>query len=218
MARKRLNREESRAQTRRALLAAASKVISKRGFGGASVEDIAEQAGYTRGAFYSNFKSKDELFIELLREDHAETLQVFHDVFRSTSDMHDLGDRLRTYYGQIHKQPDQCTLWMEARLHAVRHAAFRNRLNQLIDENYSEVTGFVERYQALTGIALPLPARELAIGLSALAEAMHLAYLVNSTEVNETVVNRVLELFFGAVMMIGQPAGTAPAAAGASSG
>jgi AcrR family transcriptional regulator len=200
MVRKRLNREESRAQTRQALLAATGKVIAKRGFGGTSVEDIVAEAGYTRGAFYSNFKGKDDLFIELLRDDHSEMLEVFREVFRSTSDLKDLGNKLRSFYGQVFRNNDHCVLWMEARLHAVRHAAFRTRLNHLIDENRAHITSFVERYHELTGSKPPLPARELAIGLVALAESIKFAHIVDPVEVDDAVANRVLELFFGSVM------------------
>ena len=73
MSRKRITREDSRDQTTQRLLDAAQKLIAKKGLNAASVEDIAEAAGYTRGAFYSNFNSKGDLFIELLRRDHAET-------------------------------------------------------------------------------------------------------------------------------------------------
>jgi len=202
MARKRLNREESRAQTRQALLAAAGKVIAKRGFGGTSVEDVAKEAGYTRGAFYSNFKGKDDLFIELLRDDHGEMMGVFHEVFRTTSDAKDLANRLRMFYGQLFRSNDHCLLWMEARLHAARHAAFRTRLNALIDENYAEITGFVERYCALTGETTPIPAEEIAIGLCALAESVKFAHIVSPTRVDDGVANRVLELFFASVMQL----------------
>jgi AcrR family transcriptional regulator len=61
----------TRDQTRQRLFAAAADVFSRRGIGGASIEAIAEAAGFTRGAFYSNFASKDELIIEMLA-DHAE--------------------------------------------------------------------------------------------------------------------------------------------------
>ena len=64
----RLTRAESRAQTRSALLDAAARVFVERGFAGASIEAIAAEAGYTRGAFYSNFSSKEELFVALLQE------------------------------------------------------------------------------------------------------------------------------------------------------
>jgi AcrR family transcriptional regulator len=63
-----MTRAERRAQTRSALLDAAARVFVERGFGGASVEAIAAEAGYTRGAFYSNFASKEELFAALLQE------------------------------------------------------------------------------------------------------------------------------------------------------
>ena len=63
----RLSRAESQARTREALLGAAAAVFVERGLHRASVEAIAERAGFTRGAFYSNFASKQELFAELLQ-------------------------------------------------------------------------------------------------------------------------------------------------------
>jgi AcrR family transcriptional regulator len=64
----RMTRAERQAQTRRALLDAAAEVFIERGLQGSSVEAIAERAGFTRGAFYSNFSSKEELFAEVLQE------------------------------------------------------------------------------------------------------------------------------------------------------
>jgi len=66
--RQRLTRSERQAQTRRELLDAAARVFVNRGFTGSSVEEISAEAGYTRGAFYSNFRSKNELFVELLHD------------------------------------------------------------------------------------------------------------------------------------------------------
>ncbi len=67
-------RTARREATRVRLLAAAEEVFAERGFNGASVEDICEQAGFTRGAFYSNFESKDELVLELYAA-HARQLR-----------------------------------------------------------------------------------------------------------------------------------------------
>ncbi|WP_246842756.1 TetR/AcrR family transcriptional regulator [Allokutzneria sp. NRRL B-24872] len=64
----RLTREQSRAQTRERLLAAAAELFAERGVNGASVEQIAERAGYTRGAFYGNFDDKHQLVGELLKQ------------------------------------------------------------------------------------------------------------------------------------------------------
>jgi AcrR family transcriptional regulator len=64
----RRTRAEQRADTRAALLDAAWTVFLRRGYAGSSVEEIAAEAGYTRGAFYYNFGSLSELFAELLQQ------------------------------------------------------------------------------------------------------------------------------------------------------
>lgn len=64
----RKTRAERQADTRSALLDAAAKVVIERGLAGASVEAICAAAGFTRGAFYSNFESKEQLFVELLQQ------------------------------------------------------------------------------------------------------------------------------------------------------
>ena len=64
--RQRLTRAEAKARTRDQLLDAAARVFARRGYAGASVEEIAESAGYSTGALYSNFDSKEQLFLELM--------------------------------------------------------------------------------------------------------------------------------------------------------
>src|SRR6478736_3010334 len=83
------------------LLGAASEVFAERGFHAAAVEDICERAGFTRGAFYSNFSSKDDLVVELSRphsealvdrirraskREHASADEVLRDVFAALAD------------------------------------------------------------------------------------------------------------------------------------
>lgn len=67
----RLRTRPTRDDTRDKLFEAAARVFEDQGIGGASIEAIAAAAGFTRGAFYSNFRSKDELIIAML-EDHVE--------------------------------------------------------------------------------------------------------------------------------------------------
>jgi AcrR family transcriptional regulator len=62
---RRLTRAEAKARTRQLLLEAAASAFASKGFAGASVEEIAEAAGFSIGAVYSNFGSKEELFLEL---------------------------------------------------------------------------------------------------------------------------------------------------------
>ncbi len=61
----RLTREQSRARTRERLLVSAAVVFTREGYAGASIDRIAEEAGYSKGAMYSNFASKDELFFAM---------------------------------------------------------------------------------------------------------------------------------------------------------
>src|SRR4051812_23720979 len=72
MPRRRLTRAEQKARTRESLLRSAAKVFARQGFQAATLEDVAEGAGFSKGAVYANFASKDELFIALL-EDHYES-------------------------------------------------------------------------------------------------------------------------------------------------
>jgi AcrR family transcriptional regulator len=66
--RRRLRRGERQELTRRHLLDAAERIFAREGFSGASVVAIAEEAGYSHGAVYSNFKDKEDLFLVLLEE------------------------------------------------------------------------------------------------------------------------------------------------------
>lgn len=66
----RLTREQSQALTREKLLRAASDIVARDGYSGATIEGIAEAAGFSKGAFYSNFANKEDIFLQLL-ESHA---------------------------------------------------------------------------------------------------------------------------------------------------
>lgn len=70
----RLTRDEQRARTRADLLEAAVSVFAERGYHGASVDQVADAAGFTKGAVYSNFSSKEELFLALFDEVHEDML------------------------------------------------------------------------------------------------------------------------------------------------
>ncbi|MEA3055282.1 MAG: hypothetical protein QOD30_714, partial [Actinomycetota bacterium] len=83
--RRRLTREESKARTRQELLRAASRLFLRNGFVATSLSDIAEEAGLTKGAVYSNFESKEDLFLALLAGDQARPYAAQEDL--APSDM-----------------------------------------------------------------------------------------------------------------------------------
>ena len=74
--RTRLSRQESRERTRAKLLESAERLFRSRGFHATSVEEIAESAGFSRGAVYSNFESKEDMFLALMDRWRATVLDV----------------------------------------------------------------------------------------------------------------------------------------------
>ncbi|MFP4905321.1 TetR/AcrR family transcriptional regulator, partial [Paraburkholderia sp. BR14261] len=134
MKRIRLTREQSRDQTRERLLDAAQAVFMKKGFVGASVEDIAHAAGYTRGAFYSNFSGKSDLLVELLRRDHEAMQTDLRAIFETEVSREQMEARVLAYYSRMPQDNKVFLLWVEARLLAARDARFRTRYNAFMKE------------------------------------------------------------------------------------
>ena len=92
----RVRTRPTRDDTREKLFEAAARVFEEQGIGGASIEAIAAAAGFTRGAFYSNFKSKDELIIAML-EDHVEqSIRRIRDLLDRHKNLADFIDALKT--------------------------------------------------------------------------------------------------------------------------
>ena len=86
----------TRDDTREKLFEAAARVFEEQGIGTASIEIIAAAAGFTRGAFYSNFKSKDELIIAMLEDHVQQSISRIHDLLDRHKSLDDFIDALKT--------------------------------------------------------------------------------------------------------------------------
>src|ERR687891_2796683 len=75
----RMTRAESQAQTRAQLVATAKRMFFEDGYNPTSLEKVADAAGYSKGAVYSNFRNKDELCTAVLDEIHAEQATMMHE-------------------------------------------------------------------------------------------------------------------------------------------
>jgi AcrR family transcriptional regulator len=199
MMRKRLTREESRGQTRQRLLDAAAQVIARKGWADATVDDIAAAAGYSRGAFYSNFKGRDDLFIELCRIDHCAMHEELASAFGNVTEASEILARVSEFYGQLYRDNAHFLLWTEAKLHAVRNKPFRARLNALLREDRQMITGFIAEFFARTGFTSALDAKELAVGSMALVDGIKFLHLTDPGEVPDQTARRVLIGFFTAL-------------------
>jgi AcrR family transcriptional regulator len=200
MSRKRLTREDSRDQTRQRLLDAAQKLIARKGLSAASVEDIAAAAGYTRGAFYSNFSSKGDLFIELLRRDHVETHAELAALRSDALPLDLIQKRTREIYGRLYRNNESFMNWTEARLLAARDTKFRSRLNALLAEKRGQIAEFIEYFYQRAGVASPVPESAMAMGFMALVEGVKLSMLSSPADMTAATAESILTTFIDAIM------------------
>ena len=166
---RRLTRDEARKRTRERLLDAAADVFKRLGYHGASLEAVAEAAGYTKGAVYSNFDTKADLFMALLdRSVEAEIATQVEQFAGKTIDQ--VIDELEMVIDrQITSDPQWAVLQMEFWLVAVRDPGVRARLVAKA-EPYRQLAGkMIDDMLAQEGRTAPFTGRDLGIVLNALA-------------------------------------------------
>jgi AcrR family transcriptional regulator len=119
-------RAERQAATREALLRSASHEICEHGLDGASIDHIATEAGYTKGAFYANFTSKEDMFLAMLDEKFGVELERVEAALAGPGEAIDMArtaaDDLLSY---IDRDPEWPRLYQEFAAHAARNDAFR---------------------------------------------------------------------------------------------
>lgn len=166
---RRLTRDEARKRTRERLLDAAADVFKRLGYHGASLEAVAEAAGYTKGAVYSNFDTKADLFLALLDRTVEAEIATQVDQFAGKT-VAQVIDELETVLNrQIRNDPQWAVLQMEFWLVAARDPGVRERLVAK-SEPYRVLAGeMIDDMLAREGRSAPFTGRELGILLNALA-------------------------------------------------
>jgi AcrR family transcriptional regulator len=122
-----LSRAEKNEQTRRALLDAAGAVFLEHGFHAASLDAVADRARLTKGAVYSRFESKADLFLALLEERIDERIVQVRSVLGTGSVEDDATAAERQYMSILRSQLDWTLLVIEFRVHAARHPELNAR-------------------------------------------------------------------------------------------
>lgn len=176
-----LNRRDAqRAQTRRDLLDAAAMVFARQGYHATSVDEVAETAGYTKGAVYSNFRSKEELFLELLDRQIDQAVAVVEEIFATVEPQ----DRPRML-GEMHQEIQVLDrqwflLETEFLLYAARNEGVRDRVATRQQRTRERITELVATHLADLGIEDPaVPAADAAQLLMAAADGLTQASLVS---------------------------------------
>jgi AcrR family transcriptional regulator len=137
--RARLTREQSRAQTRERLLASAAMVFTREGYAGASVDRIAEEAGYSKGALYSNFASKDELFVELVDHHAGAQADELCRLLDAAEGADAVIDTVCDWASSLQHEPDLRLLVLEMARRARGDAVLLERHARLFDEQWKAV-------------------------------------------------------------------------------
>lgn len=194
---KRMTRVEKQASTRAALLDSAAEAFTQVGYEAATVEGITEAAGFSRGAFYSNFESKDEVFLTLIESRIATSLQDIAAAFQQGVSA---AERIRSggefLDSLVAKDRQWCLLYMEFWARAVRDPKLRRRFGRQYELWRAGIADMIESQSRELGIGLDAPPRELASALIALFEGHVLQRLIDPKSFDEGFFTGVLLRFF----------------------
>jgi AcrR family transcriptional regulator len=178
-----LSRKEKQAKTRSALLASAAKLICRKGIGEASVEDISTDAGYTKGAFYANFKSKEEMFLVMLDEAYAEELERLEAHLPGEgAPAEEVRESAEDFLQFVRSDPEWPRLYFEFVVYAARNPEFRDELatrNRAMRERIAQV---IENWRRNWGeksdVDPPFPFEDIAQMLFCMADGFLIAQMI----------------------------------------
>jgi AcrR family transcriptional regulator len=192
----RLTREEKKARTRAQLIDAAAAVFARHGYVAASLDEVAEEAGLTKGAVYSNFDSKEDLFQAVIDDRLNEPMFQVADIVDTAATFEQQAMEGARRYGEvIEEQRDLFLLALEYDIYCARHPDFgtgaapeRVRLSHVAD--------LIAEQAEKNGIRLPLSPDEMATVITALSQGMGLQRLHDPDRVSDDLLGRVYALLF----------------------
>ena len=170
--RQRLTRAEAKARTRRQLLDAAAQTFARKGYAGASVEEIAESAGYSTGALYSNFSSKEELFLELMSARASRRVTAVAEILEAREDPVEALARLMERTADHDKNTDLMALRAEFWLYAVRNPDAMQALAAQRRDQVDALVGVISAAMERWGAPADVSATELATVVVAIFQGL----------------------------------------------
>jgi AcrR family transcriptional regulator len=148
-------------RTRAALIASARHVFANRGFDGASLDEIADAAGYTRGAIYKHFANKEDLLFAVYDSINTEVLDVFAEQLEIDGDV-DNRETAAMWFKVLTADKELWALNLEFSLYQYRNPAVRERSAGQRRQTRETVAAFMEHYTAEMGYTLKIPAETIA--------------------------------------------------------
>jgi len=195
----RLSREESQQQTRARLLESAQEIFARNGFAGASVDQIAEHAGYSKGAVYSNFESKEALFLELLRNHMSQEIIELRALLDRIGSAQEILSAVKERYSGPEKQT-LAMLSSEFQLQAGRHPEFAEPFAALYRDQRKAIAELVRLLAQKAGVPPPANANEIATSLMALTHGIALQRAADPRSVPAATAGRAIEIFLSGIL------------------
>jgi AcrR family transcriptional regulator len=195
---RRSRRDERREETRAELVSAAARVFARRGFHGASMEQIARESGYSTGAIYWHFEGKDDLFLAVY-EAYATTRVREWDEIRESAEA-ELPQRARAYADQwmarLRSEPEFLVLSLEFLVHAWRNPPLREAFADRAAFGRLALGRLLQQRADEQRLDLPMPAEDLAAVLRELGSGLGLAKLADPDAIPDRLFGDFVELFF----------------------
>jgi AcrR family transcriptional regulator len=209
--RRRRTRAQQKAATRARLLEAAAEVFARRGFRAASVDEVADAAGFTKGAVYAHFESKEDLFLALLDERFAARLAEVRALLDTERDV---GEQAREagegFMAYVDADPRWAPLFFEFWAHAVRNPEVAAKLVPRYRALREAIAEAIEHRARELGQEPPIPAEEIAAMTFAMANGAALEHALEPEAIPAGLYGRMLEIFFRGLLAMaeeGRPAG-----------
>jgi AcrR family transcriptional regulator len=195
----RMTREQSRANTRERLLAASRSVFARAGFHGASVEEIASEAGFSTGALYSNFEGKEDLFLVLMeREIDEHAAEIAEAVQMRSSVAERAAGGARQWMSTIEREPELLLLFMEFWAYGVRDPQVRPKVAARFAQMRRTLTELIVEGARDFDLELRVPAEQLAIAIDALADGIARQKLADPDAVPDELMGTIVSLLLTA--------------------
>jgi AcrR family transcriptional regulator len=201
----RLTRKERQERTRSHLLRAAGTVFARRGFAHASIDQVAAEAGYTKGAFYANFASKEELFLALLEERFEDRVAALDEVLaRDAAPEAAAREGADDFTRYLRRDAEWERLFFEFAAHAARAPEFRGELVARYDALIARIARVIEGYTRRVGFRPPGPVEEFALMIFTVSNGVALQRMLDPDGVRDDLLADMLELLtLGAIAKAG---------------
>ncbi len=195
--RRRPNRAEKREANKTQILGAAREVFGRRGYHGATIEEIADEAGLSNGAIYYNFGSKQELFLALLEERIDERVERITEL-PGLADDADLRREARHVVETLKRSRTWRLLLLEFVAFAARNRGSARALRSRRRSFRDALTTTLDRRARSLGVEPPLPADQLALLITALVNGLAVEELAEPGIVPTDLLADALPLLLGA--------------------